>query len=162
MTGKLSSLPLHNNIVLNFNANGKELKEILKEHILLYIKEINKKIERLNNLLNSHKSTIDNLYMDKIKGLVDEEMYKRIYDKTNKEITRINMELEELNKKKEVNENQTLNSTNFKKCKNSVLDYMSLKTPTKDQIKRLVDRIEIDKDKKVYVYLKFPELLEEL
>ena len=43
-----------------------------------------------NNLLNSHKSTIDNLYMDKIKGLVDEEMYKRIYDKTNKEITRIN------------------------------------------------------------------------
>ena len=39
MTGKLSSLPLHNNIVLNFNANGKELKEILKEHILLYIKE---------------------------------------------------------------------------------------------------------------------------
>lgn len=115
-----------------------------------------------NNLLNSHKSTIDNLYMDKIKGLVDEEMYKRIYDKTNKEITRINMKLEELNKKKEVNENQTLDSTNFKKCKNSVLDYMSLKTPTKDQIKRLVDRIEIDKDKKVYVYLKFPELLEEL
>ena len=44
-----------------------------------------------NNLLNSHKSTIDNLYMDKIKGLVDEEMYKKIYDKTNKEITRINM-----------------------------------------------------------------------
>lgn len=44
-----------------------------------------------NNLLNSHKSTIDNLYMDKIKGLVDEEMYKRIYDKTNKETTRINM-----------------------------------------------------------------------
>ena len=100
--------------------------------------------------------------MDKIKGLVDEEMYKRIYDKTNKEITRINMELEELNKKKEVNENQTLNSTNFKRCKNSAIDYMSLKTPTKDQIKRLVNRIEIDKDKKVYVYLKFPELLEEL
>lgn len=41
-------------------------------------------------------------YMDKIKGLVDEEMYKRIYDKTNKEITRINMELEELNKKKKL------------------------------------------------------------
>ena len=115
-----------------------------------------------NNLLNSHKSTIDNLYMDKIKGLVDKEMYKRIYNKTNKEITRINMKLEELNKKKEVNEKQTTNNSKFSGCKNSVLDYMSLKNPTKDQIKRLVDRIEIDKDKKVYVYLKFPELLEEL
>ena len=53
----------------------------------------------------------------------------------------------------------------FPEAKTFVLpsaDYMSLKTPTKDQIKRLVDRIEIDKDKKVYVYLKFPELLEEL
>ena len=36
MNGKLSSLPLHNNIVLNFNTNGKELKEIFKEYILLY------------------------------------------------------------------------------------------------------------------------------
>lgn len=35
MNGKLSSLPLHNNIVLNFNDNDKELKE----YILLYIKE---------------------------------------------------------------------------------------------------------------------------
>ena len=139
-----------------------EIEETEENIVIKNIKEINKKIERLNNLLNSKYTTIDNLYMDKIKGLVDEEMYKRIYNKTNKEITRINMELEELNKKKEVNENQTLNSTNFKRCKNSAIDYMSLKTPTKDQIKRLVDRIEIDKDKKVYVYLKFPELLEEL
>lgn len=139
-----------------------ELEDNSENIVIKNIKEINKKIERLNALLNSHKSTIDNLYMDKIKGLVDEEMYKRIYDKTKQEITRINMELEELNKKKEVNENQTSNNTNFKRCKNSVLNYMSLKTPTKDQIKRLVNRIEIDKDKKVYVYLKFPELLEEI
>jgi hypothetical protein len=36
---------------------------------------------------------------------------------------------------------------------------MSLKNTTKDQIKRLIDRIEIDKDKKIYVYFKFPELI---
>ena len=28
--------------------------------------------------------------MDKVKGLVDEEMYKRIYDKTKQEINRLN------------------------------------------------------------------------
>ena len=59
-----------------------------------------------------------------------------------------------------VNEKQTSENTGFSRCKHSVLDYMSLKNPTKDQIKRLVDRIEIDKDKKVYVHLRFPELLE--
>ena len=67
---------------------------------------------------------------------------------------------EELEKKKQINEKQTTNNSKFSRCKNSVLDYMSLKNPTKDQIKRLVDKIEIDKDKKVYVHLRFPELIE--
>ena len=126
------------------------------------IKEINQKIERLNNVLSSHKSTIDNLYIDKVKGLVDEEMFKRIYDKTRTQMNKINLELEELNRKKQINEKQTSDNTSFNKCKRSVLDYMSLKNPTKDQIKRLVDKIEIDKDKKVYVHLRFPELIEEV
>ena len=98
--------------------------------------------------------------MDKVKGLVDEEMYKRIYDKTKIEIDKLNLEIEELEKKKQVNEKQTTNNSKFSRCKNSVLDYMSLKNPSKDQIKRLVDKIEIDKDKKVYVHLRFPELIE--
>ena len=38
---------------------------------------------------------------------------------------------------------------------------MSFKNPTKEQLMRLVDKIEIDKDKKIYVHLKFPELLVE-
>ena len=139
-----------------------EIEETEENIVIKNIKEINKKIERLNNLLNSKYTTIDNLYMDKIKGLVDKEMYKRIYEKTKIEIDKLNLEIEELEKKKQINEKQTTNNSKFSGCKNSVLDYMSLKNPTKDQIKRLVDRIEIDKDKKVYVYLKFPELLEEL
>ena len=47
----------------------------------------------------------------------------------------------------------------FNRCKKSVFDYMSLRVPTREQINRLVDKIEIDKYKKVYVYLKFPKLL---
>ena len=73
---------------------------------------------------------------------------------------KITLELDELEKEKLINEKQSTNNSKFSRCKNSVLDYMTLKNPTKDQIKRLVDRIEIDKDKKVYVYLRFPELIE--
>ncbi len=38
---------------------------------------------------------------------------------------------------------------------------MSFKNPTKEQLMRLVDKIEIDKDKKIYAHLKLPELLAE-
>ena len=139
----------------NFN----ELIETSESIVMKKNKEINKKIERINNVLNSYKSTIDNLYMDKVKGLVDEEMFKRIYDKTRIDMDKISLELEELNRKKQIDENKIFDNNSFNKCRKYVLDYMSLKNPTKDQVKRLVDRIEIDKDKKVYVHLRFPELI---
>ncbi len=137
--------------------------EVMKEQIVLKnIHEIKNKITRLEQLLKSHQATIDNLYMDKLKGLVDEEMYKRIYTKTQTDITRINNELAELTKKYQRNEKYLPPNSNLKAWQDSALAYLSLKNPTKAQIKRLVNRIEIDKDKKVYVYLKFPELLEEI
>ena len=142
-------------IVEHYNFN--ELDVASKNIITKNIEEINKKIKRLNNLLNSYKSTIDNLYMDKVKGLIDLDMYKRIYDKNNSQIDKINLELEELNKKKQINENKMLN-TSFNEYKKNVLDYISLKNPSRDQIKRLISRIEIDKDKKIYVYLRFQEV----
>ena len=136
-----------------------EVRDNSEDIVIKNLIELNTKIERLNKLLNSHKSTIDSLYIDKIKGFVDEEMYKRIYDKTRREMDRINSELEGLNKKKETYEKQTPDNTEFSRCKNSVLNYMSLTNPTRDQIKRLIDKIEIDKNRKVYVHLRFPELI---
>ena len=85
-----------------------------------------------------------------------------MFQKMQNKIDKLNLEVEELDKKKQINEKQTTNDTKFNRCKKSVLDYMSLKNPTKDQVKRLIDRIEIDKDKKVYVHLKFPELVNQI
>ena len=55
------------------------------------LREINKKIEKVDNKINSHKNMLGSLHMNKVSGLID--------------------------------------------------------------------RIEIDKDKKIYVHLKFPELI---
>ena len=136
-----------------------EVEDNSESIVIKNIKEINKKIEKVQNTLNTHKTTIDSLYMDKVHGLVDEDMYKRIYEKTKIEIKKLEEELTSLEKQKEINEKQLDSNSIFSKCKKSVLDYMSLRNPAKDQITRLVEKVEIDKDKKIYVYLKFPELL---
>ncbi len=135
-----------------------EIEDNSKSIIIKNIKETNKKIEKTENTLNSHKKTIDNLYMDKVHGLVDEDMYKRIYNKEKQEIKKLEDKLSDLMKIKETNKKQDSNNT-FNKYKKFLLDYMSLKNPTKEQIIRLVEKIEIDANKKVYVYLKFPKLL---
>lgn len=135
-----------------------EIEDNSESIIIKNIKEVKKKIEKVQNTLNSYKRTIDNLYMDKVHGLVDEDMYKRIYEKTRVEIKKLEEKLYDLEKQKERNEKQKDSSSTLNKYKKSMLDYMSLSTPTKDQIMKLVEKIEIDKDKKIYVYLKFPEL----
>ena len=85
-------------------------------------------------------------------------MYKRIYDKTKIKISKLENAISELERKKDINEKQS-DKLSFSKCKKTALDYMSLNNPTKEQILRLVKRIEIDKNRRIYVYLKFPELL---
>ena len=78
---------------------------------------------------------------------------------TKNEIDKINMELSILQSKKSKYEKHQENDTTFGRCKNSVLDYLSFKNPTKEQVKRFINKIKIDKDKKVYVHLKFSEIL---
>ena len=102
-----------------------EVEDNSKSIVIKNIKEINKKIEKVQNTLNTHKIAIDTLYMDKVHGLVDEDMYKRIYEKTKIEIKKLEEELTDLEKQKEINEKQQGSNFTFNKCKKFVLDYMS-------------------------------------
>ena len=139
----------------DFNEVDDNSEEIIMKNIL----EINYKLEKSTNLLNKYNNTIDNLYIDKVKGIVNENTFTRIYQKTNLEIKKLEEDIAKLEEQKKINEQHRDQSSPFARLKKSVLDYMSLRIPTKEQIMRLVERIEIDKDKKIYVYLKFPDLL---
>jgi hypothetical protein len=139
----------------DFNEVDDNSEEIIMRNIL----EINYKLEKSTNLLNKYNNTIDNLYIDKVKGIVDENTFTRIYQKTNLEIKKLEEDIAKLEEQKRINEQHRDQTSPFARLKKSVLDYMSLRIPTKEQIMRLVERIEIDKDKKIYVYLKFPDLL---
>lgn len=139
----------------DFNEVDDNSEEIIMRNIL----EINYKEEKLNKTINDLKETVDNLYIDKVKGVVDEKTFTRIYERTNGEICKLEEKISKLEEQKKINEQHRDQSSPFTRLKKSVLDYMSLRVPTKEQIMRLVERIEIDKDKKIYVYLKFPDLL---
>lgn len=138
----------------NFN----EIEDNSDSIILLKLDEINTKIKKIDKLISTTRTTIDNLYIDKTKGFVDEDMYKRIYEKTKIELLKYETELKSLTESKKTLEEQSKSQSSFSRCKSAVLKYMSLKEPTKEQIERLVKKIEIDENKKIYVYLNFKEL----
>lgn len=123
------------------------------------LKEVNEKIDKLNSEISIHKSTIDALYMDKLKELVDEDMYKRIYDKTQNIILNLETDLINLREKKRLYEEQTKITVtpSFRRYKKAILDYVTLKNPDRDLITRLIEKIEIDKEKNIYVFFRFKE-----
>ena len=123
------------------------------------LKKLDESINDLSNELTIHQETIDALYLDKVKGVVSEDMFKRISDKTNLEIKKIEVKLDTLIKEKSKIDPQNKKASNsFYQCKKKVLEYLSLRKPTRDLIVRLIERIEIDKDKNIYVHLKYKEM----
>lgn len=89
----------------------------------LYMEEFIKQILSINDpktlfiLCRIFIFTIDSLYLDKVHGLVDEDMYKKNYEKTMKEIKKLELEISELKRQKGINESKQNHNSKFFKCK---------------------------------------------
>lgn len=135
-----------------------EIEDNSDNIIIKKIEEIKIKQKNIEDGIKAINTTIDNLYIDKTKGLVDEEMYKRIYSKSKAELLKYEITLKQINKDKSIYDQKNHTESSFTKCKSAVLKYMALKEPTRDQIIRLIKKIEIDSERKIYVYLKFKKM----
>lgn len=119
------------------------------------LSKINKKINILFRNLESNTTLMDTLYNDKVKGIIDEEMFKRNYARAYEEKIKIRDKLDELRIKKSNYENDKGLGDVFKRCKKNIENYLSFRNISKELIVKLIDHIEIDKDKNVYVYYRF-------
>lgn len=141
------------NIIYSFR-DREEIKRITKQKIdknskkdeaEVKLKECNKKLERVS-------LEIDSIYMDKLNGILSEDDFKRIYERKKEEKSKIQEKINELekNRKKKmskVEEDILANKLIEEFYKDLVID--------REILINLVDRIEIDKDKKVYIFFKF-------
>ena len=138
-----------------------ELKKIFKDSQI----EIKKNIEKLENDLKRNRSELEfnnrileEIYQDKVNRIISQEDFKRFYEKKNKE--KINIlnnirEIEcEIKKSKEelkkVDINEILKETN---------KILSLKIITKEMYKKLIDRIEFDCEKNLYIKFRFEKII---
>ncbi len=98
------------------------------------IKIDNKEIEKLELEIKTKKNNLDKMYIDKLEDKIDIEMYERINKKLNMEIKGLE---EKLLKLKNIDTNKEIDLIN------------------RDLIVRLIDHIEIHKDKVVDIYFNF-------
>lgn len=134
------------NILKNNNKKSKMLEDI------------NKKIEKANNIIENNNEAIKTIYKDRAKGLVDLETYKSVYNDLVKESNETKELLDELEKnKKSLLNNKLYDNYNYKEI---VEEYLSMKKPNKLLLSHIIDKITIDKDKNIDIYYKIKPIFD--
>ncbi len=130
------------------------LANVLKNNdsLSLLKKDIEINIEKKNRELNIINNKIDNLYDDKLSGTINQEMYLKFKEKLDTQLVMINDDINNLEKNLTQIENRSLN--NDSKYTTIVKEFLSLKNIDRELLSQIVDKIEIDEEKNLYIYYK--------
>lgn len=120
-----------------------------------------KKIEQIDKAIFDINNHLDKMYMDKLKGVLQEEDYIRVSQKLSLERTKLNEQKEELEEKLRGTEDKISSKNKTKEEKeldNLIEQFLKLEKIDKIYLYRLINKIEIDKDKNIYIYFNFSKL----
>lgn len=123
--------------------------------------EYKKKIEQIDRAITDINNNLDKMYMDKLKGVLQEEDYIRVSGKLSLERTKLNEQRQELEQKLIITEDkiETKNHTKEEKELDELIEnFLKFEKPDKMFLYRLINKIEIDKDKNIYIYFNFSRL----
>lgn len=165
---------------LNYPKFEKKILEILKQILKIYankesLKETyNNATNKSNNLLLSVKKQIeivdikildinkkiDKLYDDKLNDVLEEFDFTRISEKYIKEREKLENEKLAFTNKLQILQNQYClkNIDNIQKMNYLINNFLEMKELNKSCLFRLIDKIEIDKDKNTFISFNFKPL----
>ena len=120
-----------------------------------------KKIEQIDKAIFDINNNLDKMYMDKLRGILQEEDYVRVSQKFDFERIKLFEQKKELEQK--INQAElrleTKNTTKEEKeLDNLIEQFLELEKIDKIYLYRLINKIEIDKDKNIYIYFNFSKL----
>ena len=113
-------------------------------------------------IINGDKETgITIMYMDKLRGILQEVDYVRVSQKFNQERLKLNEQKQELEQKLIETEDKIESKNHTKEEKELdklIEEFLKFEKPDKMFLYRLINKIEIDKDKNIYIYFNFSKL----
>lgn len=122
--------------------------------------EYKKTIEQINKKLLEIDCDLENMYLDKLHGGLEKEDYLRILQRINLERNKLRKEEEKIKEKMKRIEKQLIEIDNQKenKLKQVMEDFFKLEEIRPIYLYRLINKIEIDKEKKIYIFFNFSKL----
>ena len=119
--------------------------------------DLEKQLTKVKNDISQQTIYVDKLYKDKLKGLIDEEMFKRQYNNLTTETYNLKKKANELETKLFTLKNKVANKENARYT-GIIKEYLKLKKPTKQLLSSLIDKIVIDEAQNVNICYKIKPL----
>lgn len=123
--------------------------------------EYKKKIEQIDRTIFDIDNNLDKMYIDKLKSILQEENYIRVSQKFNFEKAKLNEQKQELERKLIGTEDKIARKNHIKEEKeldDLIEKFLKFENLDRIYLYRLINKIEIDKDKNVYIYFNFAKL----
>ena len=120
-----------------------------------------KKIEQIDKAIFDINNNLDKMYMDKLRGILQEVDYVRVSQKFNQERLKLNEQKQALEQKLIETEDKIESKNHTKEEKELdklIEEFLKFEKPDKMFLYRLINKIEIDKDKNIYIYFNFSKL----
>ncbi len=110
------------------------------------------KIKDLESKEKEYLSKLDMLYEDKFKGLISEEMYKRIANDTEDLLNKLQKEKIELKEDNKIIKNKT---DDLKQYEEKIKSLIKIENSSRELMQTIIDKIVIDKEKNIEIIYKF-------
>lgn len=139
-----------------------ELKKIYKESQTELKEEKNKldrKLKKYNEKINSTNSMLKDLYEDKTNNIITLDDFEMFYKDALKEkeeylekTKQLQIEIKQINKK--------LDNVDIDKIEKQAKEVLNLENITKEMYQKLIERIEFDKERNIYIKFKFSKYID--
>lgn len=149
--------------VCRIYANRKMLEETykkVKDNSIDLVESVKKQIEAVDIRIGDINRKLDSLYNDKLNGVLLETDFVRISRKFVKEREKLESEGKELTDKFQLLQGQQhiKNKNDEEQINKLINEFLEMKEVDKTCLFRLIDKIEIDKDKNVFISFNFAPL----
>ncbi len=133
--------------------DDQKLEEELKKKVENnnYRETLENNYEKAKEAKMKIENNLERLYEDRLNDIITVEIYKNISEKQNEGLKKLEIEIKSLEEKLSLykKEEKELFSFDYKEIIN---DFLKLKTPTKEIMAKIIDRIEIHENKNVDIY----------
>lgn len=138
----------------------KNLEKVLKSNDKLETlkTEIEINIKNKDILIKNIDDKIKNLYDDKLSGFIEKNVYLEFKDKYDKEKGILENDIQELQKKLYQIKNKISGTED--KYSRIIKEFLSLKNIDREFLAQIVDKIEMDEEKNLYIHYKIKPLLD--